>query len=453
MTLLRWLPRFRAAGQTMREMEARERWSRPEIEVFQLDRLNRLWGHARTAIPYYSRLTAEHRLPDRFHSLADYENRMPVLPRVKVRDRPDDFLSPDRKPGSWALTGGTTGMPMRVYWEHAAHLETLRARYRFLQARGIDIFARCAFLWGHAHSYQRGLAGLLARLRKVTSDWLRNRIRLCAYDLGRSDLRRHLARIAAFGPVWLYGYSRATDLLAQEALVSHFECPSLQLAVLTAEPATPAIVHNVERGLRVQAVVEYGSIDCGVLAAEGDDRLLHVREDLVHLETAPRADGRYDLLVTVLNNPSFPLLRYQIGDVTETPLIRPERGMSRLPSVVGRQNDILVTRTGRLVHATRLDTLFKVETEQVRRFQVHQHTDGSVIATLDMLGPTNQPEVHRLERILTEIVEGFPVEVRPVGDITLTEAGKQRAVVSELDRGWANEPRQPALPVTATGRT
>lgn len=453
MTLLRWLPRFWAALQTMRDMEHREGWSRTEIEAYQLERLNQIWAHARTAVPYYTRLALEHDLPERFASLLEYQTLVPELSRVTVRDQPQAFLSRRPAAGRWAITGGTTGMPMRVFWEHSAHREMLRARYRFLQGWGIDFFARCAFLWGHAHSYLPGLAGWWARQQVRLSDWLRNRIRLCAYDLGRDDLRRHLARISAFRPQWLYAYSRAAELLAQEAMTTHFECDSLRLVVLTAEAATPTIVQNVKQGLQVQTAIEYGSIDCGFLAGEGADRHLHVREDVVLLETHLRADGRHDLLVTVLNNPSFPLLRYQIGDVSESPLFRPERGMARLEGVLGREHDILVTRTGRLIHPTRLDTLFKIETRQVRRYQVHQYADGSVVATLDMVDPGNAVESHHLGSILQDILEGFPVEVRVVRNILLTPAGKQRAVVSDLDCGWANGSRLPPTPVGAAGPT
>ena len=53
MKVLRYLPRFRRAYREMRVLEAREVWSRGEIEAFQLDRLNGVWGHAVQHVAHY----------------------------------------------------------------------------------------------------------------------------------------------------------------------------------------------------------------------------------------------------------------------------------------------------------------------------------------------------------------------------------------------------------------
>jgi phenylacetate-coenzyme A ligase PaaK-like adenylate-forming protein len=46
-----------------------------------------------------------------------------------------------------------------------------------------------------------------------------------------------------------------------------------------------------------------------------------------------REHGQYDIIVTVLNNPSFPLIRYAIGDVTSAELVEPSAG-----GPIGRPN-------------------------------------------------------------------------------------------------------------------
>src|SRR5205807_1956469 len=146
-------------------------------------------------------------------------------------------------------------------------------------------------------------------------------------------------RLARFRPALLYAYSTAADLLAKEAEASGFRCPSLKLVALTSEFVFPRTIATIERALGVPAVSEYGSVECGLLAGEGRDRALRAREDHVLLETLPRDDGRYDIVVTVLNNPSFPLLRYALGDVSDAPLDVPARGFARLKNIAGRDND------------------------------------------------------------------------------------------------------------------
>src|SRR5262249_27573352 len=159
---------------------------------------------------------------------------------------------------------------------------------------------------------------------------------------------------------------------------------SLRLAIVTGEPASAPVVETIERAFRIRVAVEYGTCECGFVAGEYPDRTLRVREEHVHVETLPRPDGRFDLAVTVLDNPSFPLLRYAIGDITDAPLEKPPSGLAILKNVVGRSNDLVYTRTGRPVHATRFEALFKYEIDNVRRFRVHQHGDGSLQVTLEM---------------------------------------------------------------------
>jgi phosphoenolpyruvate phosphomutase len=438
MKLLRFLPRFRQAYRELATLEAREHWSRSDIDAWQLERLNVTWQHAIAHVPHYRRLTFEARLPERFDSLDEFRSTVPVLPKQAVRDQPDAILSEKAESGHWTRTGGSTGTPMNAYWATNAHLESLRCKYRFQAAWGLDIFDRTAYVWGHSASFKPGLAGRIARWRQPLEDLLRNRIRLSAYHLGQDSLREYLRRIASFQPAVLYGYSRALALLALEAVATGFRCDSLKLVIMTGEPAFPNLVETIERGLGVPAVAEYGSVECGFMAGEGPDRYLRVREDIVLMETLPREDGRHDIVVSVLNHPSFPLLRYAIGDVTDAPLQRGERGFARLQNVAGRNNDLIISRSGRYLHSARFDALFKYETKVIRRFRVRQHADGSLAVALELNDPKASLDNAGLERKLSELVEGYPVKIEVVETLPQTAAGKHRLVVSDLD--VANQP-------------
>jgi phenylacetate-CoA ligase len=431
MRLLCVLPRFRRAYRALAELEAREGWSRAELEAFQLERLNAVWAHAARHVGYYRRLAESRRLPPRFARLEEFRALVPPLPHALLRERPRDFLSGRAARGGWRYTSGSTGEVLRVFWGHADHHEVLRARYRFYAAWGLDIFDRFAFLWGHGAALAGGLGGLVARLRQPVEDRLRNRIRLSAYHLGRDDLRRHLARLAAFRPAALYAYSSAAYLLALEAEAQGSRCDSLRLTVLSAEPAFPSLVEAVERGLRAPVAVEYGASECGLIAAQGPDRALRVREDLVLPETLPRPDGRYDIVISVLGNLSFPLLRYAIGDVTDAPLVAPGRGFAVLHNVAGRDNDLLLSRCGRTLHPFLLDEVLE-RVAGLRRWRIHQRHDGALAVAVEPSDPRAAPDTDRLARQLEGLVGGYPVRVELVEVLPGSPAGKHRWVVSDL---------------------
>lgn len=431
MNLLRHLPRFRRVYRELATLEARERWSRPEIETFQLDRLNRLWGHAVGHVPYYRTLRTASRLPERFSSLQEFRSTVPMLPKQRVSSRTDEFLSeiPDR--GRWYRTGGSTGIPTKFYWSTEAHLEMLRAKYRRDAMWGLDLFDPQVFLWGHADSFAPGLAGYVARMRQPIADTLRKRLRLSAYRLGAQDLARYLERIAAFGPASLYGYSTALYLLAQQAEILGLRCDSVKLSILTGEPALAPVRQTVERAFNAPAVVEYGATECSVIATQWPDGTLRVREDLTLLETSPNPDGRFDIVITVLNNPAFPLIRYAIQDVTSAPVEVPAIGFAILKDVEGRRNDILVSRTGRFVHSMAVKHVFE-NCPGVRRFRAHQNPSGALFILVEPAGPHARLDTSQAERQLRDLLEGYPITLQIVASIPVSGAGKHRWVVSEL---------------------
>ncbi|MBT8202388.1 MAG: phenylacetate--CoA ligase family protein [Acidimicrobiia bacterium] len=433
MSLLRHLPRFRALEQRLGDLADREQWSRTRLDEFQLERLNALWAHAREHVPHYRDLATDRSLPDQFGDLGEFSSTVPVLDKALVRDKPEQFFSDEAAPGGWHRTGGSTGIPMRVYWEHTAHRQSLQIRYRSEQARGVGVFDRHAFLWGHGASLAPGWRGGMARVRRAVEDRLRRRIRLSAYQVGPDDLASHLQRMGRFQPVCLYGYSSAVNLLAEAAEAAGTSVPSLRLVTLSAEPAHPWIVEQVGRGFGAPVLIEYGSVECGNMAISDESGRLRVREDHVLLETVEREDGRFDVIVTVLYNPSFPLIRYRIEDVTEHALNRPTAGFAWLDAIGGRDNDFLWTATGGRVHPQAVKHV--VEHLPVRRFTARQ--SGSGLLTLMVEADRDLPpsDVDRTTHLLQEMLGGLPIRVETHATLPSSPAGKHRWVIADPPSG------------------
>lgn len=437
MSVLKHLPRFRQARAALSQLRERENWSRAEIDAWQLRRLNEIWQHARSHSSYYEQTASQNGVPEQFESLEQYCSTMPLLEKSVVRQQCESILAKRTDDGCWHRTGGSTGTPMRVFWESSAHRETLRTKYRMLQQWDIEIFDRSAFLWGHSGSVAPGLAGIKQRVRRPIEDRLRNRLRLSAYRLGTNDLDEHLKRLSRFCPHSLYGYSSAVALLAARATEQAVTLPSLKLAILTAEPADHASQQAVNEAFDCKVAIEYGSVECGIIATSDLEGHLRVREDNVFVETIKQDDGRYELVITVLNNPSFPLLRYRIGDVTSAPLAKGDDGFSTLAEIGGRCNDFLVARDGRLVHSLAVKHVLEHH-NPIRRFCANQDATGRLRVTLEVESPASEgpsSSVLPLESIgqkLTTMLDGYPVEVTTSDRIAGNLAGKHRWVTSEL---------------------
>jgi len=430
MKLLQYLPRFREAERELEVFASREKWSRSQIQAYQLDQINELWRHARTCVPYYRQLSESRSLPERFASLAEYSERMPILPKSKVRISPNDFLAESPKPGKWHRTGGSTGSPTAIYWEYGAHRHVLRSKYRNEQRHGLDIFDKKVFLWGHSGSYEPGIKGLLQKNKRPFEDWLRNRLRVSAYDLSDDQLRSQLSAILHFGPKSLYGYSSAIGMLARVAREHQFELPSLEIAILTAEPADPHLRSRVSAQLNCPAVLEYGAAECAFIAGQTPEGEVRVRDDVVFLETPSNDHGNCDLVLTVLRNPSFPMMRYAIEDTTSEPLKRPEGGFGVLEDIQGRKNDMLLSQTGRRLHAMSIKHTLEHYPE-IRRFTAHQHQAGDLDVVLETNDPIAASLRSSLQKQFVDMLDGYPVTIREVKTIPGNIAGKHRWIISD----------------------
>ena len=430
MNPLQFLPRFRAAQRALKELELHESWTRAQIDEYQLARLNRLWSSAIENVPYYRGIALTHGLPKQFTSLSHFQTSVPLLDKNLVRSGQKDFLSEKAGKGEWHFSGGSTGTPASYFRSNESHLEILRGRYRAHTMWGVDMFDRWVFFWGHEASFARGFPGFIARWKQPILDRLRSRLRLSAYCLGSESLRKHLQRISEFRPVAIYAYSTAAYLLAREAKAMKFHCPTLKVIVLTAEPVFPHIVEACEEAFGVPAVAEYGSAETNTMAFEWPDRTLRVREDIFFLETPRRPDGRYDIVITVLNSDSFPFIRYSIGDVTDTPLQRPESGFAYLSNVAGRHQDLIMSHSGQPLHACWFEDFLEHE-DAIRRYQVHQLASGNLKVTLELTGPDVSLDVSQLKQVLEEHV-GFAVDISTVDELPTTPAGKNRWITSEL---------------------
>jgi len=230
----------------------------------------------------------------------------------------------------------------------------------------------------------------------------------------------------------LYGYSTSLYLLAQEAERKGFAADFLKLCVLTSEIVRPEMKAVVEQGFGVPAIVEYGASECNLIAGEAPDRTLRVREDIVLVEALPREDERFDLVVTILGNSSAPLLRYAIGDVTNKAIEHPERGFAVLSDVCGREDDLLISGNGRVIHSALVGLVFEQEIQNVRCFRVHQKADGALNVKLEPEEGFSKNDLAACTARLHELIDGFPVHVEIVSRVPLLSNGKLRAATSDL---------------------
>jgi len=442
-----WRRRLRATGAVDRLAEA-EAWlgaSTAEVEREQARRLEALLRHAWAKVPFYREYLAaagvvvpgpsgepEVRL-ERFTTL-------PPLSKTDLRERFADLAAEDSAArGAYATaTGGSTGEPVRFLHDREMHAWKIANKALFDSWTGYRPGEPFALLWG--------AVGDLAdsSLRSRAGQWLRDELRLEAYQLTPAVMDDYVARLNAFRPRLLLAYAQSAYQLARHAESRGLEVLPVPAVMTSATNLEPEMRSTIERVFGARVYDRYGSREVGDVACENGDGLGLVVNPLTHLVEAvddrdrPVPPGEHgELLVTTLTNLSMPLVRYRIGDAG---VLGPAGAggvpWPRLTAVLGRVTDVFHTADGRQVYGGYFTRQF-YDRDWVAQFQVVQEDYDRVRVRLVPRPGTDEAVIAAEKRALADtfrraLGDGCVVEFEVVDDIPASPTGKRRYTVSHV---------------------
>ncbi len=414
----------------------REQWPAARWNEWRDHSLARLLHHAATTVPWYRDDWAARRRRGDRGSWEELE-RWPVLPKSTVRSSPRAFVS-DR-PRSPKLfedhTSGTTGTPLSVWLDRPA----VRAWYALFEARvrrwnGVRRGDRWAVIGGQL---------VVPVDRADPPYWVWNassrQLYLSAFHIRAAAAPAYVRALRKHRVRWLLGYPSAIASLARAAEEAGVLPPPLEVVVTNAEPLLQRQKALIERVFRCPVRDTYGMAEAVAGASACGSGVLHLWPDAGVIEVLnrthgapvpPGTTGRF--VCTGLVNWAMPLVRYDIGDrgrVAEASACKCGRLLPTLAAVEGRDDDVVVTRDGRLIG--RLDPVFKSDLPVVEAQIVQHDLDRFEIALVPAYG-FDDYWAQVLRSRLRQRVGDVAVEIRTVEAIPRGANGKFRAVISEL---------------------
>jgi phenylacetate-CoA ligase len=235
--------------------------------------------------------------------------------------------------------------------------------------------------------------------------------------------------------------------LARFAREERIPVRPLQSLMACAGTVTPDCRGLIESVFGCKLHNKYGSRECTEMACECRHGRMHIYANHVLLEVVdeqgrpvpPGTPGR--ILVTLLNNHSFPMIRYEIGDVGALgegicPCGSPYPILDR---VEGRSSEFLKTGSGTYVSPLFIMHLVGVVHNPgfVRRFQLVQREPTRFDLNLELPEETPDSQLGtlslRLERDLATVFgQACSVRARRVARIPESASGKFLYVVSQV---------------------
>ena len=360
-SLLRDLRRFRES----------QRWPEERLREHQWRGVRAMLHHAHARSPFYrARFAALGLEPGDVRSLEDYA-RLPLLTRDDLRQGGRRLLASGLDPARLERkrTGGSTGVPVELWWDRAAAQTKHALTLRHNGWAGFHVATPRAALWGDVQprrGLQRRLKGFLYA-RTFALDTLRMDERSLLAFAGR--IRRSRIRHLFGHGHSLYEFARALRERGEAGL-------ELAGVISSAEMLPPEERRVVEEVLGAVVFDRYGCEEVGIIASECEAHQgLHVAAEGLLVEVLDGEGpepGR--VVVTDLVNRATPLLRYEIGDLAS---LRPGRcpcgrTLPRLGHLTGRASDFLHAPDGRRVSGISLLDTVTIHIPGLRQVQVVQ---------------------------------------------------------------------------------
>jgi phenylacetate-CoA ligase len=422
------------------------KWSRERLESLHRERLDSLLRHAAKEIPYYRERVSSPEL-----------SAFPILRKEDIHAHFEQMMeplllaeyhAPQRPKGySWVevKTGGTTGTPTTVIHD-ADFRDWGRAGRLFSQSMcGFPIGTPFFMLWGSMRdindakdSLQKRVLNSLLQVRPLNA-FLMDAARMTSYakEINESSIDHLMA------------YVDAAYQLARFIEKSGSRVRPIKSVMACAGTVTDEFRATLSRVFGARVHNKYGSRECTDMACECAAGGFHIYSTGVHIEIVDDrgepvpagTTGR--ILVTLLQNRRFPIIRYEIGDIGALSAKTCPCGspLPLLERVEGRISEVITSAAGTYVSPVFIRHVIGVTHNDgsIERFQFVQ--TGEFTYTLAMqvdaalAAGRFEETVASLRRDLEAVLgAGAKLDVERIAEIPPGESGKFQ-YVRNLHRG------------------
>lgn len=394
----------RSSDRVLRALVANERRDPEELLATQR---RRAVDHARFAMQstrFYRDLYGDAGL-----TLADLHDpevfdSLPVVTKDQVRERFDDFVTPEATPRTSAVskTGGSTGEPTRILRDTRVSAQPFEWRL---------------FRWWGVHPADnvvvvfRQVKSPAEQLKHAVKWWPTRRVLMDAYNLSDEVVAKFAEDWHRLRPTLVTGYAGGILSIARSIDRLGLTPPPLTALATTASPLTAEARSDVERVFGAPVYDHYRSSEMPWMGGECIERQgHHLFVEGRYLQLVDDADDLVPtgeegtVVATDLTNRVFPLIRYRLGDRTRAIPAPCSCGVTlpRFDRIAGRATDGIHLPDGTWVPGIGLYQLFNDFPGAVRQFQVDQRADYSVVLRC-VAGPS--PETERSVRAATRLLE------------------------------------------------
>ncbi len=418
------------------------------LREMQLEKLKALVAHAASSVPFYRRAFREVGFePGDLKSIDDLGG-LPVLDKTVLREHRDEFIAEGlTEKILTAKTGGSTGEPLSFPIGHSLRAAAAANTARCRRWWGIEVGDRSGNFWGHSRYIRERRIDRIKKALTAVKHRVLNRVFCSAYDMSEESMQRYWLRLARFKPAFLIGYATSLYVFADFVRRNNLAGKDLGLktVISTAEVLYDWQAETVENAFGCRVANEYGMCEAGIIAYECPERSMHVMDESIIVEILPvEGSESGDIVVTELENPAAPLVRYNTKDMARRVdgACACGRGLSRISKVEGRAYDVIYASDGKAVAGALLTHTMK-SLPRIAKYQILQRDLQTIDVTYSELEPLTQDDrdfIHKT--VKRHLGADVTVNLARVDDIPKERSGKHRWLRSQVTPDQARTARE-----------
>jgi phenylacetate-CoA ligase len=338
-------------------LEASQWWSKEMHEEYQTKQLMALIVHAYENTPYYKDLFNNMGIKPYEKDIKLIWEKIPLLNKDDVRSNSQKLVAQNLAGNLIsANTGGSTGEPLKLYWE--------KGRTRSLER---------AFMWRQWEwaGFKYGSKTAVIRGQTVKEplfhyDPIDKHLFINAYNLTSKNMYAIVEKLNQFCPKSIQAYPSTLTIFALWMKENKVRLkPSLKVLLCGSENLYPAQKDLFAETFGVRVYNWYGHGESCCMAGYCDKAdLYHVYSEygLVELvnESGKKVEWKEgnvgEIVATGFINSAMPLIRYRTGDIA---MVGPDRcvcgrNYPLLKKIQGRKQEYVITSDGRAISLTGL---------------------------------------------------------------------------------------------------
>lgn len=436
-------------GKVFREtyafLEESQWWSKERLEEYQMQQLEKLLNHAYENVPYYRRVFEQKGLRSKDIQNSDNLRKLPYLTKDIIRENLPDLVARNYPKSKLhhVTTGGSTGVPMEMYWE-----------------KGVINPKEWAFVWRQWNwaGYKYGERRVIMRgnIINIYKDGIRqwweylpldNALILSSYNMTEENLPKYVERINKFKPVVLQGYPSSLYIVANFLQNNNLRLKNIKNIFTSSETLYPHQKEIMEEYFDAKIWDLYGNTERNALVMQCEEKNYHIISEYGIMELIDSKGEKVnkegelgEIIATGFNNHAMPFIRYKTGDfgVYTKKHCSCGRNYLLLQRIEGRVQDLIVTKDRRLITLTALIFAQHFNAfSRVREIQLIQEREGELFVRI-VKNPqySHNDELEILSKMQMAVTGGLSIKFEYVDHIPRTKRGKHKFLVQKLPVGF-----------------